>query len=293
MQPIIDYGASVWGQTEHSCINAVHNRACRFFLGVGRYTPNLAVQADMGWTSPWQRRWACIARLWLRFCKLPDDRLTKRIFLWAHTRARNYCKNWVFRTRAFFAEIQMQHLSNIETMQSSDTRQSLKELNEVLFEENEIRWYAGLMRPGAVRGAGQNKLRTYRTFKKEWVSEPYVSTVNTRSHRSALAKFRCGVAPLRLETGRYERGRLPVEQRICILCDKNEVEDESHAIFRCSLYDDLRAELMVAANVLNEDFNDMPECDQLSFLLSDECIIIITARVLSSILSRRQRLFYA
>ena len=38
---IISYGASIWGCKQFSCVNAVQNRALRFFLGVGRYTPNI------------------------------------------------------------------------------------------------------------------------------------------------------------------------------------------------------------------------------------------------------------
>jgi hypothetical protein len=36
---IISYGAAIWGTKEYSCINAVQNRAMRFYLGVGKYTP--------------------------------------------------------------------------------------------------------------------------------------------------------------------------------------------------------------------------------------------------------------
>ena len=46
---VIDYGASIWGTKDYSCINAVKNRAMRFFMGVGKYTPNLALYGDMGW----------------------------------------------------------------------------------------------------------------------------------------------------------------------------------------------------------------------------------------------------
>jgi CDP-diglyceride synthetase len=46
---IISYGAAIWGTKEYSCINAVQNRAMRFYLGVGKYTPNLSVIGDMGW----------------------------------------------------------------------------------------------------------------------------------------------------------------------------------------------------------------------------------------------------
>ena len=48
-----------------------------------------------------------------------------------------------------------------------------------------------------------------------------------RAHRSALSKFRLGVAPIRVETGRYER--LPVSERICFHC-KTCVEDELHVL---------------------------------------------------------------
>jgi len=48
VSPIIEYGAAIWGYKSYSCINAIQLRACRFFLGVGRYTPNAAVTGDIG-----------------------------------------------------------------------------------------------------------------------------------------------------------------------------------------------------------------------------------------------------
>ena len=48
-----------------------------------------------------------------------------------------------------------------------------------------------------------------------------------RSHRSALAKFRCGVAPIRSETGRYEN--LSVNERFCPFC-LDCIEDVCHVI---------------------------------------------------------------
>ena len=34
--PVIAYGAAVWGDKTYPCTNAVHKRAIRFFLGVGK-----------------------------------------------------------------------------------------------------------------------------------------------------------------------------------------------------------------------------------------------------------------
>ena len=41
--PIISYGAAIWGSKSFTCINAVQNRAMRFFLGTGKYTPTASI----------------------------------------------------------------------------------------------------------------------------------------------------------------------------------------------------------------------------------------------------------
>ena len=74
-----------------------------------------------------------------------------------------------------------------------------------------MKWHNELERNLSRSGLGGNKLRTYRTFKHSHDTEKYISSILPWRHRSAYAKFRCGVAPIRLETGRY--GRLQVEQR--------------------------------------------------------------------------------
>ena len=59
------------------------------------------------------------------------------------------------------------------------------------------------------------------------------------SHRATFAKFRCGVAPIRIETGRFEN--LDVILRLCHIC--NVVENEVHVMLECSAYNDLRDNL--------------------------------------------------
>ncbi len=64
--------------------------------------------------------------------------------------------------------------------------------------------------------------------------------------------FRAGVAPIRLETGRYEG--LEVDDRICPIC-KNEIETEKHVITRCPSYSVPRSILYNACTQLCDDFN--------------------------------------
>ncbi len=69
-----------------------------------------------------------------------------------------------------------------------------------------------------------------------------------------MAKMRTGVAPIRIETGRYERPVLTPEQRICDLCALNEPETDEHAITRCSQYNDIRNALCHSALNIDIDF---------------------------------------
>ena len=34
---LIMYGAAAWGHKEYSCIDAVHNHICRYFIGVNKF----------------------------------------------------------------------------------------------------------------------------------------------------------------------------------------------------------------------------------------------------------------
>ena len=79
---------------------------------------------------------------------------------------------------------------------------------------------------GARSGNGNNKLRSYCKFKNIFQTEFYVENIMTRNLRSALDKFRCGVAPIRLEAGRYEK--LPVNERFCPFC-LNCIEDDCYS----------------------------------------------------------------
>ena len=47
----ISYGAAICGDWSSSCKTAIQNRAARYFLEVGPYTPNAAIMGDMGWSS--------------------------------------------------------------------------------------------------------------------------------------------------------------------------------------------------------------------------------------------------
>ena len=99
-----------------------------------------------------------------------------------------------------------------------------------------------------------------------------------------MAKFRTGVAPIRIETGRYE-GLSEVE-RTCTFC-KDYIEDEIHVIFDCNLYNDIRTELFQYAKEVNNNFNSLEKLDKCVFLFSSPKMIRSCAKACFLILQRR------
>ena len=132
----------------------------------------------------------------------------------------------------------MDHIANITYEFVSQN--VLKDMELVMSEHCEVWWYQDVTRENARHGTGRNKLRTYATFKEDYSVEPYVQILS-RGQRRALAQFRAGVAPIRLETGRYEG--LQEHERVCPHC-RNVVENEAHVVLVCDLYQDIRGEIL-------------------------------------------------
>jgi hypothetical protein len=125
--------------------------------------------------------------------------------------------------------------------------------------------------------------------------------VSHEGKRLLLFKFRAGIAPLRIETGRYESnvdiltGRskkgVPVECRICPCCYSG-IEDEMHFLLDCPRYDELRDELVKAYTLYCSHSNrPFPENRAVLFNLlmacQDKCIVNALASYLWEAFNKR------
>ena len=72
-----------------------------------------------------------------------------------------------------------------------------------------------------------------------------------------------GVAPIRLETGRYEG--LSVEDKLCPLCEL-EPESEEHVLLKCVYYNDICDYLLTMLNESNINFEDLLPGDKLTVI---------------------------
>ena len=86
-----------------------------------------------------------------------------------------------------------------------------------------------------------------------------------RNERSLLAQFRCGILPLCIETGRYV-GEKP-EERLCKICDSQQIEDETHFLLHCPFYSVLRDNIF--SSIEHVDFDQLPDIDKTVILMNN------------------------
>ena len=84
------------------------------------------------------------------------------------------------------------------------------------------------------------KLRAYATFKTKLELESYLISESNKAARYLLTSIRTGSNKLRIETGRWKKPKEKIEERTCISCRSNQVEDEKHFILDCTHHQIIR-----------------------------------------------------
>ena len=138
-------------------------------------------------------------------------------------------------------------------------------LNDKMVGKYVTDWSILLNNDASRRGNGGNKLRTCRLFKTEFNVEKYYIMLFSLKHRSAFAKFRCGVAPIKIKTCQYEN--LAVEECVCLFC--NRFENEMHVRLECNAYNDVRLILLNKTADIRPEFSFLSTIDKFKFLFSE------------------------
>ena len=175
-----------------------------------------------------------------RLLTMSSDRLTRQAFEsdLHHITNNNWCGNVEKILQILNKE---ENLRNHDTIEIDTARKALEYINNEEFQQKLL---------------DKPKLLLYKLFKRNIETEKYLTANLSRHERSLIAKLRTGTLPLAIETGRFRK--IPLEDRLCILCNSNSIEDEKHYICVCLFYDDLRQKLYRELNIdSNECLDEM------------------------------------
>ena len=199
VEPILMYGSGIWGTKQFSCtgISSVQNRACKFFLSVGKHTSNIAARGDMEWTSCFTKQRVNLCRLWCRLLRTDESRNSYKILKWISRRR----KGW---TSVVEKTVNKLNVRDVIHDISISTKCAMRVVSDKLLELDNTEWFSELFddRRNVKNG---NKLRTYRLYKNSVKTEQYIKVSMSRMERRTMALFRSGALPIAIETGRYSR----------------------------------------------------------------------------------------
>lgn len=278
IRPILTYCAGAWSdETDSEACEQVMTRAQRYFLGVPKTTPTAGVKCEFGWLSI-KSSWNIEgARLVNRILGMKPERWAKKAFhalraisntdrqvdliSWREYDRRRHSSGdrpeqtyeeyleenfkegeekdtWCKRVQSIYRTAKVP--VNWETESYVDEAVLVKELKEEEVNYNKERCKTF------------DKLIPYVTLKEKeehFCPQPYLKTQMPKYMRSKLAQLRLCVLPLRIETDRFVKKKIPRCERVCWIClPERHVEDEIHFLFECKGYRAERESLFLRMN---------------------------------------------
>jgi hypothetical protein len=242
IKPILTYGADVWGiyilngkkvnfsKLLKNNLEKCQQKFLRYSIGLNKRTPIISLYGETG-VYPLAIEILCQSMMFLtRLQNMPEDTLLYKCY---HENLGLSIKNSMYSNIRILNPLCRFHRSMICNIKFNIQQQFRNY------------WYSELHNDS--KTVNGNKLRHYRTFKDQFLKEPYLDTLVHKPYRSKMASLRLSSHTLAIETGRYtsKETRLDPEQRLCAKCDLNTCENEFHFIIQCPFYNTLREELML------------------------------------------------
>jgi hypothetical protein len=245
VKPILLYCCDFWGTLKHpknSPIERIHLSFYKQLLGVRKQTNTYGVHLELG-TTPllfnaikgsiknWERirQHNCNDLLMAAYEEATNNNLP-----WATTIKHTFETNGMLETYLSDPEIyesEAPHILLFQRLKDQYNQEALTGIKE------------------------SSKLKLYSELKTETGTEDYLTYITNIKHRVDLTRLRLSSHSLNIETGRHTSTQR--ENRICTLCNTNTIEDETHVLVNCPMYNDLRTthiqETILTSNACDRD----------------------------------------
>ncbi len=244
IKPILLYGSEIWGQNmfvnkdgkvlsfqhyNHACPGErVQIRVYKQILGVQSHSTNMAVLTELGRYPITLDIIISIFKWYVRLENLERNCLLNDVYNESKL-TDNSLEKLVHNVsdKINFSDMKQYDLKN-----KKECKKMIKDVRIYLMNYYENTFFTCL------NSESTKKLCTYRHFKKTYMEEQYLRLVENPFERRMLTRFRISAHNLYIESGRYKK--LKRSDRICKLCELNEVEDEYHFFMKCTFYKTLR-----------------------------------------------------
>ena len=249
VKPILLYCSDFWGTLKHpknSPIERTHLSFHKQLLGVRQQTNTYGVHLEIGSHPILFNAIKASVKNWERIrqynCRATYEEATIDNLPWATSIKQTFEVNGMLET--FLAagmetsESDSPHMLLFQRLKDQYNQEALGSINEE-----------------------SSKLKFYSLLKTELGAEKYLSEITHVKQRVDLTRLRLSSHSLHIETGRHNGTQR--EDRTCTLCNSNLIEDETHVIITCPMYNDIRREYLNDHNITDE----IPDMEKAVLLL--------------------------
>ena len=265
VQPILLYGSDVWGTSKSMC-NSI-DKVCLFFirciLRVKRSTSKLMCFGELGIIPPSVLAKINVLNFYLRLKEMNSNSLESVIL-------DELCDLRDVGFPNILSKVQNIALSyNINLDVCNYSVESINALKQMITCDYKQLWHRDIH-------DNNSSLRLYKSFKSEYVLEPYLSCINIDRHRQALSKFRCSSHFLEIERARHQNRIPPIWERNCLFCPYA-VDDELHLLLYCSKNRELRVQFLNIVFDYHPEIAEMHHLEQFASIMASQNHVILQA----------------
>ena len=236
VSPILEYASEIWfkGGKNFEQIERFHLKYLKNILHVKTQTCTIGVLGEVARFPLKIKFHVQSLKYWARIIALPkSDKLSIAYHHLLDIQKSTNQSNWTTSIKTLLLKCDMEKYWDLQNIDNIDNfvKLATKSLQSKFIDE----WTKTVKK--------QPILRTYVTFKEEFIFEEYLN-INEAKYRIALSQLRLSSHQLEIEKGRHHNPKsIPIEKRLCKFCNQNAIEDEFHFLLECSQYADLRKTL--------------------------------------------------
>ena len=273
---ILNYGSAVWGFTKSKDLERIHLQFCKSILGVKQSTSNAAIYGELGRCPLYISRYVFIMKFWLKLHHSKNS-ILRYVYDDALNRHNNGVRNWVSNVKLLLDEFGFTYVFDNPKLIDGDT--FIEIFKKTVTDCFVQKWYTDVSN-NSILSTLYTHLNTNFSF------QDYLSILYSFKLRSCITRMRISAHNLFIESQRYGRNRKDRCERKCVLCSKNDIEDEYHFILICDRYNDIREKF-----ISNFYFKRPSVVKLLSLLNSTKKSILVNLGKYISIATERRNSF--
>ena len=232
--PILLYGSEIWGYECPKQLQIMFNNAMRMYLRLHRTTPMCMINGELGLKEIAEYIENRMTNFWCNIATGEQSKFSSILYNWTKILydQDTYKSVWLDKVKTTLDITEMSQLLNDVTNANRNWfKNTIKAKLNTIYAQ---KWAESV--------SNNSTCLNYRVMTIVKKPQNYILKL-PKQYVYALCKFKCANHRMPIVNGRYLN--IPVEERVCTLCQTNALGDEFHYLFECAFFQAQRAKYLL------------------------------------------------